>query len=344
MNLTDLTEELRAQAGQATPDAGMVRLIGVRHRIRVRRRRQMATAAAATAGCVAAIVLGPTVAGLRANSTNRTPPAHDTSPGPSSSPLVFDPMVAGDPLITSAVGAPGQQELVLRFTPADNNLAISDFCRLPDAGSIGASGLVTSLTMNGKSFSDGGCNEDSAANQSTMSRGDVGAVNRAGWADFGVIPGRESVVRLRVTAAEAAVEIPAGVRLGLGIYELSGPRVQEQSAVFQELYEADGHSYRLADHATSKVDPAVQVFQLMMDVPAGRYPVQAWLGLKQADAERKTHGNVEFYVDGKPGGVTYDAGGSGFVALPDAAAHTIEVRVDPGLRGTMMLAYYVRTG
>jgi hypothetical protein len=346
MNLTDLTDELQAQAANATPTAGLDRLTGVRHRIRVRRRRQVASAAGLTALGVAAIVLGPSLSGLRADRAERTPPPAQRT---TADPLTFAPTVDGDPLVVSGVGTAGQTELVLRFTPTNNNLAVSKFCRLPGAGPEAVSGLVTVTTVNGKPMSEGGCSGDAAANQNMMSRGSTDTVNRAGWARFGVIPGRESVIRVRVTAAKAGTEIPAGVRLGVGVYELTGPRVTEGEVTFQLVRDAAGHSYHLADYGVAEVVNMVDgkastaVHHMYMDVPAGRHPVQVWLGLLQTEAERKTGGFTQLYVDGKPTGIRNSAGGTGLEQLDDAKAHTIELRVEPAAaRGTMVLAYYVR--
>jgi hypothetical protein len=212
---------------------------------------------------------------------------------------------------------------------------MSFFCRAAGTGD-----LTAALTVNGKKRSWGNCSNDARANQHTVSHGDKAAENRAGWKKVGVIPGRESVFRIRVTADQAGTQIPSGLRLGLGIYQLSGPRVSEGGVTFRMLHDAGGHSYQLNDYWASKVTSTVN--RIYMDVPEGRYPVQVRLGLEQTEAESKTSGYVRLYVDGKPAGSVYSDGGTGFEALDDAKAHTIEVRVDPAVRGTMLLAYYVR--
>jgi len=336
MNLTDLSAELETQAASAAPVAGMNRLTGVRQRIRTRRRRQVAGAAGVTAFCVAAIVLVPGLSGLR---TNRSDPAPPTTTQ-RSNPLVFASAVAGDPLVATAVGAPGQRELVLRFTPTDTNLAMSGFCRTPEAVDDKPSGLTSTVTVNGHRVSWGECSDSVAANTTSMTRGDVGRENRDGWAKSGVIAGREVVFRVRVTADKPGTEIPAGIRLGLGLYEQSGPRVTSDGITIQKLHESAGHSYRLADYRTAKL--TAQQKRLAMNVPAGRNPVEVLVGVGQSAAESAARGMVGLYVDGKRGGMQIDGGGTGIEPLRDAAAHTIEVRPDAGLRGTMVIAYYVQ--
>ena len=336
MNLTDLSAELETQAASVAAPAAMNRLTGVRQRIRTRRRRQVATAAGFTAFCVAAIVLAPGLSGLR---TKRSDPAPPTTTQ-RSNPLVFASAVAGDPLVATAVSTPGQRELVLRFTPTDTNLAMSGFCRIPGGDDDKPSGLTATVSVNGHSSMWGECSASAAANSSTGTRGDVGRENRDGWAKSGVIPGVESVFRVTVTADKPGTEIPAGIRLGIGLYEQSGPRVTSNGVTIQELYESAGHSYRLAEYRTAKLTAKQK--RLAINVPAGRKPVQVLMGVDQSEAESTTRGFVEMYVDGRSGGLSVDGGGTGFVPLGDAAAHTAEVRPEAGLRGTMVIAYYVQ--
>ncbi len=350
MNLTDLTAELETRAANAPPadlpaTAAMARLTGVRYRIRTRRRRQMGSAAGIAALGVAAVLLFPGMPQQRAEQVPASPATAEPTP---SDPLAFASEVAGDPLVATDTGVMGQTELVLRYTPTDTNLAISFFCRIqtPDSPPRVSAGLITTMAVNGKEIEGGGCSRDAVPNQNTLTRGEAGADNRAGWADLGVIRGRESVFRLRVTWDRAGNH--GAVRLGLGIYEPSGPRLSEGVDGFPKFYETGRHRYQLADYWTEKagatVDgkPTTAVNRLYLDVPAGRHPVQVWLELKQSKAESKTRGFVELYVDGKRAGARYAAADSGFISLDDAKAHTIELRIDPGLRGTMALAYYVR--
>jgi hypothetical protein len=295
MNLTDLTTELETQAASAAATPGMQRLVGVRHRIRIRRRRQVATAAGLTAFCVAAVVLFPGVSRLQAE-RNPAPPA--TVPGPRpSDPLTFAPDRAGDPLIAKGVSAPGSSEVVVRFTPADTRLAISDFCRMPGvtAPVKGRAPFVFEMEINGHRFSGGDCDSDDAAGSSTVSYGDLESKeNRTSWAALGVVPGRESVIRMTAKPVKGASAVPPATRLGIGVYALSGERVVADGIPIKMQAEVDGHRYRLSGHTTAPATSKRR--QLSLDVPAGRHPAVLLYGNPGGDPDNG--GFASLFVDG----------------------------------------------
>jgi hypothetical protein len=345
MNLTDLTTELETQAASAAPTPGMQRLVGVRHRIRVRRRRQVATAAGLTAFCVAAVVLFPGVSRLQAE-RNPAPPA--TVPGPvpgpgtrPSDPLTFVSDRAGDPLIAKGVSAPGSSELVVRFTPADTRLAISDFCRMPGvtAPVKGRAPFVFEMKINGHPFSGGDCDSDDAANSSTISYGDLESKqNRTSWAALGVVPGRESVIQMTAKPVKRASAVPPATRLGIGVYALSGERVVADGIPIKMQAEHEGHRYRLAGHTTAPATSKRR--QLSLDVPAGPHPAMLLFGNPGDDSDNGRFASL--FVDGEEVSANQGGGVASGELLDDAGAHRVELRLDSGLRGTMVIAYYVR--
>jgi hypothetical protein len=342
MNLTDLTAELETQASNAAPAASMQRLTGVRQRIRARRRKQVASAAGLTALGVAAVILIPGMSQLRADRVP-TPPA-TAGPIQPSDPLTFASDVAGDPLIAHGVSTPGAGELVVRFTPNTTLLATSFYCRIPGVtGSLADRGpFQFEATINGHRYSiKNDCSEDRGANESTISYGDVDSKeNRDSWAKLGVKPGQESVLRMTVTAKGNAA-VPPTTRLGVGIYALTGERVMDGGVPIKVQAKIDGHQYRLADHTTAPA--TAKRHRLSLNVPAGQYPVAVLYGNPGDTSDYDLSQSISLAVDGKD----YSSSGSGGITssdglLDDAKAHTLELRLDSKLRGTMVLAYYVR--
>jgi hypothetical protein len=334
MNLTDLSAELQAQAASTDPTAGITRLTGVRHRIRLRRRRQVATVAGLAAAGVAAIVLVPGLSGSGVRADSIAPASRPSDP------LAFRPAESGDPLIASVVGKPGEGEVVLWITPTTGNLALSDFCRAPEENGVQAEYITT---VNGHEMTSSDCGPDDEPNQGSVSGGEAGAENAASWARRGLIPGRESVIKIKIKMNKPGAAIPDSVRLGLGLYELSAPRVTSDGVAIQTLYDIEDHSYRLAGYRTAKT--TAKVHSLTIDVPPGRYPAKVLFGLDVPPDAPEAGGDSGFrlYADGKEAGSIHsDGGGSGIGDLKGPGAHSAEVRVTPDVSGTMVIAYYER--
>jgi len=342
MNLTDLTTELQDRAGDPVGPVGVPavnRLSGVRQRIRVRRHRQAATAAGIAALSVAAIVLASGLPGISADRTST--PATTASPAPRS-PFLFATDLAGDPLVESSLGAPGQQELVVRFTPKATNLAFSMYCRLPvsAAGEDGLDDVEIALTVNGHSFSQTGCSPDAGANENLADRGDDPQVSLTAWKLDGLEIGRESVFRLRVTDPKPDFDPAGQIRLGLGVYLLSAPRVKSNGVHIPESVDSDGHRYKLAGFKTTVISTSKR--RLVLAIPAGRYPVMVSWGMNDPDSDGDLPGSATLKMDGVSGLGTSDNGVILSDPLPDAGAHTVAFQADKVARGVMQIAYYVR--
>ena len=337
MNLTDLSAELQARADDPAPSVGpaVSRLSGVRHRIQLRRRRQAATAAGIAAVTVAAVVLAPTLSGVRAD---RTPPPATTA---TKDPLVFASDVAGDPLVATALGAPGQRELVVRFTPTVANLAISTYCRVDDAGKPNQDEYSeATMTVNGEMLTQGGCSPDDGPNQQSASRGDEPEAALAAWKLSGLRIGQESVFRLRVTSKRADFDPAGTVRLGIGIYVLSAPRVVSDGVRIPQLMDMNGQRYKLAGYRTAAISASKR--QLEVVVPASRYPVQLQWGVTDL-ADGDGRGNASLMLDQGESLGTSDVGIVSGDVLPDAATHTLRIKVSKAARGVMQIAYYTRS-
>ena len=333
MNLTDLSAELEARAAAVQPSAGLARLAAVRGRARVRRRRQAGAVALIAAGCALAIAVVPNLVGLHIDRS--APPTRGAHP---LKPFTFDDVDAGDPLVAHAMGAAGQNEVELRFTPTDTNLSLHDFCYVPKSDGV----LAGKVSVNGHEAIGSTCSEEKLTGSSS-SFGDNAAETRAGWADLGVIPGRESVLRIRLqTFKSGKLLTDPSVRLGIGIYELSGDRITSDGQVIKQDAEADGHNYRLAGYRTVPITRQHRTVTLA--VPAGRAPAFVLAGSPGASAE-SDKGNMELTISG--GGIP-EGGSSGIVmttTLDDAKTHTLNLGVDAatGNAGILVLAYYLRT-
>jgi hypothetical protein len=332
MNLTDLSTELQTRAEDLNTGAAMARLAGVRGRVQARRRRRAAAAVLVVAGCVAALVIGPNLSVLHA--THSTAPAgqHRIKA------FTFDDVLAGDPLIASAVGVKGQRSVELRFTPTDTYLSLSDFCYLPRD----TSDLVDNTTVNGHPFLGSSCQNSTVANGSSgtpASSADQNEAdqNRAGWAEMGVVPGRESVIRIELQAGKDAPRSDPSVRLGIGVYALTGDRVVSDGQVIKLDAESNGHDYRLVKYITTPVSP--QTRQVSLPLPAQRRPVYVASGTvdtKGKDWKKET----DLLLDGQEHSSS-NGGGWGGEALDDSKAHTLTVRTKSST-GVLLLAYYVR--
>jgi hypothetical protein len=333
MNLADLSAELEARADGVQPSLGTARLAALRGRARRRRRRQVGAVAVIAAGCALAFGVGPSLAGLHRDGS--TPPARTDHP---LKPFTFDDVDAGDPLVAHVVGAAGASDVEFRFTPTDTNLALRDFCYLehPVADRFGT------ITINGHPDTETGCGESGATGGGTTTFfGDGPAANRASWAALGVRPGRESVVRIRLTTSAGASRSDATVRLGVGLYQMSGDRVTSGGVVIKEDAEpGDQHNYRLAGYLTAPITRTTRRIDLA--VPAGRYPVYVVSG-SPGVSSGVTRGYTSLSLDGT-GGQQSSSGAYGGDVLEDAHAHQLTLSVDAatGNTGSLLLAYYVR--
>jgi hypothetical protein len=336
MNLTDLGAELHARAGELSAQtAAASRLAGIRTRVRARRRRQVAAAAAIVGVCVAVVGLSPALLDLRVDRSE--PPATSPLKVKTPDPFVFDDLLAGDPLIASGVGAPGQSDLVVRFTPRDTNLSLSQFCRVSGSASGGPeSELWARSTLNGHQTPGASCGADSRANSVSADFADTPQARRAALAEYGVIPGKESVLRIRLETYKGAPRSDPSVRLGVALYELSGPRVVSDGVTIPQLAEAAGHDYRLAAYRTARITGTTRRLALDVSSKATR---AGWAsagnpGGGSTEAEER----VSVLVDG----VEQSENSSGGTAGLELAkgTRTIELRVGAHSTGTMMIAYY----
>jgi len=250
-------------------------------------------------------------------------------PGPASDDpdLSFDPDDGGDPQVAAAVSEHTTRELELGFTPRDTNLSVSDFCRLRLRPLTGE--LRTVVTVNGHDFGQGECRTDARAGDSRISHGEDAAANRAGWAALDVRPGERSVIRVRVEGNGGSAI------LGVGVYELSGPRVTSDGFTIRRRLEAGDHEYSLVGYRTAKITAAVRELELA-PIAAER---PGWLisGTRGGGEGDDQDAVVRVLLDG----VQLSAGAGGGISETQVGTtpRTVSLRVPPGVTGTMVLAY-----
>jgi hypothetical protein len=330
MNLTDLTAVLQSRAEALPAGAPMARMGAVRARVRARRRRQAAAVTLIAAGCVATAVLGPNLTTLRADhSTDPAGRHHVVKPN------TFDDVLAGDPLTASAVGAQGQREVVLRFTPVNTDLMLAPYCHV----SSDTSGLWAATTVNGHPLTKGGCQTSTVANGQSMTPGGESAKETvAAWAALGVVPGRESVLRIQLQTEKGAPRTDPDVRLGLGLYDMTGDGIFSDGLMIKYDAESGGHDYRLARYVTASISEKVR--QVSLPLPAGRWPGYLTYGTGGDVKEKDSQSSSEVTID-TGSNFASTSGGTAAQVLGDARAHTVRVRTD-GTSGVLLLAYYVR--
>jgi hypothetical protein len=330
MNLTELTTELDALAREARPAAPAERLAGIRRK----RRAQRARTAGAVAALGAAGVLGvAALPGLNPGKAHVPATGQTTGPHPVESEPVFqvafDPDEAGDPLV--AQGQVQGRDLDFGFRPRDADVAMTMYCR----GTPATGGKLTAtLSVNGHRVAAGDCSSDDAPGTSVFSKGDAAAANRAGWSDLGMVPGRETSVRVVVSGDGEVAEI------GAGVYERSGTRITRDGVILRERISLDGRDYRIDSYRTLPITGDARTLELPVPAgPPGSGAVLSGVGGEVSSDEGKL---ARTRIDGREVD-TSSAGGITTTAVGTRPS-TASVTVDPGLTGTMVVAYYTAEG
>jgi hypothetical protein len=225
MNVAELQTELRTRAAEAGTTPAAERLTGLRRRRRARRVRTAGAAVLATTGVVIGVILVPAL-------------DRGATVQPAAWRVAIAPDDAGDPLVASrrTRGEP----LELRFTPADADLSFTAYC--VGTAAAGAS-LHATVSVNGHEMATSGCSAD-AKPTTTRAYGDDRVTNRARWAELGVVPGAETVVRIGFIGRGHVEEA------GVAIYRRSGERVVSDGAVLRQRLPHGGRVYRLEHYET----------------------------------------------------------------------------------------------
>ena len=334
MNTDDLRDELTRRAGEVD-DARQHLLTGVHSKVTAKRRARAAGSVGAAALAVAALVLVPQVADDAAP-PDRIDPAAPTSSSPSTpeqttDPLVFPRSIDGDTLIDSAMNQPGQSTLTWRVVLDDLNVAISQFCRLPEntAFDPNARPLVgVHVAIDGRPAYGWSC---------VTAERPGNPASEVPWRSFGVSPRKPFTMSMWLERAEKRIHVP-GTRFGLGLYARTGGRLHPDGVELRVIKDGyDGHRYRLADYRTQ---PVAEGRELTLVVPPSDQPVYLTYGW----SARHQVGGMVAYLDGKP--ITSVTGGglaSGEVIQPTGIRHAVRVvaegRVDSGV---LVIAYYER--
>jgi len=306
MNLTDVVAELDSRAREARTTPAEVRLAGIRRRRRARRAR--AVAGVVVAGVVAGVLGLALLPG--ADRDRAVQPAWRVR---------FAPELDGNRLVASGQGR--ERELVVRFTPRDTDLGITGYC-IAGAGTS----LRTMLSINGRPLRSSYCTPDGKPGETISSASEAStAATRGAWTTrFGVVPGRESVLRVVATGHGRLDE------LGVAIYEYGGRRVTSDGVTLRQQIGFAGRRYRLAEYRTLPVTADARELSVR-----GSGPGVVSAGLLGT----ATSPTVDVRVNGEEavhGGDGYTTGQT----TSRAPTTTVRVTGDP-VGGALFVAYYV---
>jgi hypothetical protein len=311
VNVAELQTELRSRAAEAGTTPAAERLTGLRRRRRARRVRTAGAAVLATAGVIGVIVV----------------PALDrgATVQPAAWRVAIAPADAGDPLVASrrTRGEP----LELRFTPADADLSFMAYC--VGTAAAGAS-LHATVSVNGHELATYGCSAD-AKPTTTHAYGDDRVTNRARWAELGVVPGAETVVRIGFTGRGHVEEA------GVALYRRSGERVVSDGAVLRQRLPHDGRVYRLDHYETRALAEGRGPLAVGLP-PASGGPGLLMAGLVDTGEDE---GNVRTTVT-VDGVQEMSSEISGLVTLdrPSRPRQVVVSVGDSPAQGTLVVAYY----
>jgi hypothetical protein len=163
----------------------------------------------------------------------------------------------------------------------------------------------------------------------TRAEDGTATANRAGWAQLGVLPGRESTIRIRLAPGSRADEV------GVALYERSGPRITSDGVVLRERMNVGGTVYRLEDYETRPWARDAASLELAV-APGADGPgviVAGFLTGIDDDASRT------LAVDGE---VVSTGGASGLGTMEvNTRPSTVRMSAGGGTAGTLVVAHYV---
>lgn len=313
MNLDDLRTELRTHADRVdghTPG----RMAGIRAKAAQRKRRR-------TTGVVAVVVLiVGVVIGIPALDQLRSEPDPIDNPdGP------FPKIVDGDTRIAQAMGDKGDASVTLTFTPGSTDFLLDFRCDGKDyrSAAVEINGLYTKTPCTAASGGMELPSEETMSLQGSASSLAPKVVG-ASWRAAGVRPGKPVTIRFGISRRVASEQ----VRLGLAVYEMTGPRVDAGRIALKETRTIHGRTYRLVQNGydlSSKDSPATVTVPRL---PEPALAVYGWSfdGTGAADAVT---------IDGRDNVLPAD---SSIVTdvLPDATEHVLRIEHRAGA----FVAYY----
>jgi hypothetical protein len=229
------------------------------------------------------------------------------APGDTVDGVTFREEVAGQRLLASAIGTPGQAEVSVDLSTDAGPLPVSYLCA---AGPVDA---WVHISLNGEQVVSGGGCEDSLFDP-------AGA---GGFStDLGAVEARSTRLRLWVTHGEHGGRVEdADLRVGLGAYAPAPSVARLAGSPVPATVEHDGHLWRFVD-ARPGAGRELEVRGL-----PGR---ETLVGMRFASVGR---GVVRTLANGVPAGSSFRTGGSGYTeAVVPATGGTVGLRVSESAR------------
>ena len=284
MKLADLKDTLTSIADEAPVGDAPGRLAGVETKVAgARRSRLVAASVAATVIVTAGAVV--TQQAITRNSSSPDPVEHpDKTTG---LPVVEDNGVsfyrspAGNTLVGSAVGEPGEAQIDTTATPQSANLAVAVYC-------TGAEGMAD-IEVNGHPLYGSSCSDrpGDVAQAQGMSGDGSASSNAASWTRyFDVVAGRpvELTVRFRPEDKDAA----GTPQLGVALYEMTGKMIEDHGQWISTEVVNDGRTFRLVDSAFARFEDGSEAVALPR--PGGEGDVWAVTGVAGVSSGYRTRG------------------------------------------------------
>ena len=324
-----IENDLRAMFRERADDADEPvpeRISQIRTKVSQQRRRRVTGAVAA----VAALIVVITLSGFAILSDTTSAPMPAERPGDTER---FTATLNGDTKLDSMIGDAGDRSVRLTFTPDDTDFLV-DF----DCAGAAASDRWRAAIVNGSGIDPGCARRDPSEDAKTLGTASVGGAGtvdgvRRYWRRHDVVAGEPVTIEFRIKGAGGA-RYPFDGRLGIGVYDMTGKRVEEQGVALPQERTVEGESYELADWTLDPVgddNPPSEI-----TVPSLESPALVMYGRKDAVIAR-----VEVSVDGERG-VLPKPSWVGAEVMPDADRHRVALDLTIGGPDLGFVAYYTR--
>lgn len=332
MNIDDLRSELARRAEDA-PHQGSHRdrMAGITAKRTAHRRPEGPLAAGvAVLAVLGWLVFTPNAQDEVDRPAGPTPASQAPEPD---EPFAWPTEYAGDQLVASTIGDPGQSHVRLRFVPTTTDLHWASLCTAPWLK------VAAQVSVNGHALGGSSCAADDRPGGPEVSFGDNTARNSRSWESLGVREGEVSVVEIKLPGGRS---LPADARLGVGFFDRSGPRVTSDGVTIKRLWESAEGTYRLVAYRTQPLTAVTRELSLTVPEDVDDPVVLSGLDGHYAATRRSatittvTGRDRRDVVDG------FSGGGTGGGVIDNIAGETVTVRegTDGVNDGTLVIAIY----
>lgn len=330
MNVDDLRSELARRAEDAPRGSHAERMAGISaKRTAYRRPEGPLAAGVAVLAVLGWLVFTPNAQDAVDRPAGPTPASQAPEPD---EPFAWPTEYAGDQLVASTIGDPGQSHVRLRFVPTTTDLQWDSLCTAPFRPTVFSRVSINGHPLGGPSCAVG----DRPGGPSAYFGGGGEARNRQGWESLGVRAGEVSVVEVRLADGRS---LPADARLGVAVWDRSGPRLTSDGVTIQKLREDEEGTYRLVAYRTEPLTATTR--ELSLTVPEDVDDPVVLSGVHGFYSKvRQSVTTTTVSGSGRRDGV--EGGGVGGGVIEDIAGETVTLREqrDSVRGGTLIIAIY----